>query len=420
MGNKISRLDKIIDVLMIFLYSALFLFEEQKGGRYIILFLYFTVFVLILIRKRGKISFSIQGWHLSILILAFYSLISSLWAINPDDSMQKFITLMQILILNSILYIYFQSNDNIYRLYKIIKWGGYFICIFSINSYGANTIINSLLQGVRLENGYNNVNVIGIVAATSIIIELYETKYYKCLKKSSIFLIPAFIMVLTTQSKKAFILLILGVYFIFNFSKKRTNKILDKIFLVIINFIIFILLGILISKLSIFDGIKERFLLLLNTSGGENQIGSSSYIRKQMIELGWNSFLENPILGIGIGCPHFLANREIGYDAYLHNNYIELLCGGGIIGFVLYYSIYIYLIKNLYKYRSIEYYGKNISILIIILILIMDYGMVSSYSKETYFHFMVLFLCIRQLKAKDKNLKTKSEFKNQKEINYGK
>ena len=405
--KKKQILDNLITIMMICLYSSLILFEEQRGGRYIILFFYFASFAIMLIRKSRKIKFTIERWHINIFLLAFYSLISSVWAINAVEPVQKFSTLVQILLLNSLLYSYYRSGDNIDILYTIIKWGGYIVCVYSIKYYGFNVIMNSLLKGVRLENGYNNINVIGVVATVSIIIELSETKYYGCLKKDAIFLIPAFMIVLGSQSKKAFIILALGIYLILNFNKKNSKRLLKKILIGIIVFIVAAVLIITISKLSIFSTINKRFIYLLEAIQGRGKVGSSSYIRAQMFKLGWHYFLKNPILGIGYGCPHFLVRQEMGIDAYLHNNYIELLCGGGIIGFILYYSMYFHLIKILYKYRNIKSYGKNISFLLIFLFLIMDFGRVTIYSKITYFQFFIFFLTVKQLKKEKKYLKMK-------------
>lgn len=51
---------------------------------------------------------------------------------------------------------------------------------------------------------------------------------------------------------------------------------------------------------------------------------------------------------------HIIAAQELNFDAYLHCNYIELLCGGGLIGFLLYYIMYIYIGVSLWKLRNID------------------------------------------------------------------
>lgn len=407
MKDKLVTIDNIITIATIFLYSSFFLFEKRTEGRYFLLIFCLIIFLFMSFKQKGKIYFSIQEWHKKIIVIAVYSLISAIWAIRPIDSVQKFITITQILILLSILYSYYQLEDNAYRLFNIIKWGGYFVCIYSIINYGIVLIFKYLLSGIRLNNDFINVNSIGMLSAISIIIELYEMKYYRKLKKSIIFVLPSFFMILATQSRKAFFVLLIGIYFILLTNRKSSKKLLKRVILIIFISLMFIMICFIISKIEIFKGMTERVMSLMNSIGGEEEIGSSTYIRKQLFEIGWNSFKKNPILGIGIGCPHVLANKIIDFDAYLHNNYIELLCGGGAIGFILYYYIHFYLIKEFIKYKNVDYYGKNISIFFIFISFIMDLGMVSIYSKETYFQFMVLFLCIKHLKIRYKNYKGK-------------
>ena len=140
---------------------------------------------------------------------------------------------------------------------------------------------------------------------------------------------------------------------------------------------------------------------LIDALQGRGEKGSSAVLRAQMIRIGWNSFKQHPLLGIGYGCPHLLASREMNFDTYLHNNYIELLAGGGIIGFSIFYSIYIYLFYKLHQYHSIKHYGNGICTILLVLILFMDFGQVSCYSKETYFYFMIFFLLVRELRKKN-------------------
>ena len=151
------------------------------------------------------------------------------------------------------------------------------------------------------------------------------------------------------------------------------------------------------SKISIFAGIDERMGYLFDSLNGKDG-GNSANLRKELVKVGWNTFLQYPILGIGIGCPHIIAFRKLSFDAYLHNNYVELLCGGGIIGLCAFYSIYLYLVRSFLHFSRIDHYGKNICLILMFSFLILEWGKVSCYSKETYFYFMLFFLEIKQLK----------------------
>lgn len=77
------------------------------------------------------------------------------------------------------------------------------------------------------------------------------------------------------------------------------------------------------------------------------------------------------------------------YKYYLHNNYVEKLACLGLVGIVIYYSIFIYalyyLLKNI-KYRDSEY---NICLILLIINLIIDYGVVSYYDKATHIYIII-------------------------------
>ena len=87
----------------------------------------------------------------------------------------------------------------------------------------------------------------------------------------------------------------------------------------------------------------------------------------------------------------------LNFDAYLHNNYIELLAGGGIIGAAVYYSMYVYLLTKTWKLRLYKNDEYGICLIVMLLLLIVDWGSVSCYSKSTYFYFMLFNLQVKNL-----------------------
>ena len=129
-------------------------------------------------------------------------------------------------------------------------------------------------------------------------------------------------------------------------------------------------------------------------------MGHSALLRKSMVEIGMRQFKKTPILGIGIGCSHLIVMPVLGLDTYLHNNFVELLACGGIVGTLIYYSFYLDIFYNYFIYRAVRDEALGTCFIISTLLFAMDWGRVSLYSKSTYFYFMIFFIEIALLKRR--------------------
>lgn len=77
---------------------------------------------------------------------------------------------------------------------------------------------------------------------------------------------------------------------------------------------------------------------------------SSSEKREHLYKLGAALVAENPLFGVGLG--NF---GEYSGGLYAHSNYVEVAADTGIIGLLLYYSIYVILWRRLSRLRQIIY-----------------------------------------------------------------
>ena len=151
-------------------------------------------------------------------------------------------------------------------------------------------------------------------------------------------------------------------------------------------------------SLPAFEAVSNRMKNLTAMLTGVGQVDSSVLLRRRYIELGLEQFTRTPILGIGMNNARLIiSSSSIGRDTYLHNNYVELLADGGVIGFLSYYSIYFFIITQLWKHRKSKDPYLVISAVLTVLFLVMDYGGVSYYSKSRYLYFLVFFLEIKHL-----------------------
>jgi len=130
--------------------------------------------------------------------------------------------------------------------------------------------------------------------------------------------------------------------------------------------------------------------------------------RMEMVELGWKIFLDNPLVGCGLGCPRVLCLKSFNIDCYLHNDFIEILAGGGLVGFLLYYSIFppvgLAIGKGLLSLRNtIPVDSLIVCFVNCILIFLFKMGSVTYNSTESILVSLPLFLCFGLLQQTKRN-----------------
>lgn len=385
--------DAIINALTMLLFATFVIFDNSPYISLILLCISVVIFIIHASKKAYKISVRFGPYHYFVLVFSVYSLASALWANNPSWSMQKGVTIFEILVCMSILYLHYSENESVSVLLKTVAIGGTFIAVYCFCFFGIGTMINWIIAGTNIEGEITNQNTLGMVCAFAFILSvfyMYENKWY------AIGLIPCLLVVAASTSRKALILLALGTIAALLIRSESKNPIYTLLRLIGVVTVVGILLGIIIN-LNIFSGVNERMKGLIALISGVGEIDNSTNLRRMMIAKGLKQFSKTPLVGIGIGNAGTLEIK--GYN-YLHNNYVELLACGGIIGFLIFYSMYFYIIANLVKYRKYEGKLSKLIFCLVMLILMMDYGAVNYYDKATYFYLLIFFLHIRSLKEK--------------------
>lgn len=256
----------------------------------------------------------------------------------------------------------------------------------------------SKTQYVRLGNDYSNINTVGMFCAFGVVIQFDKWIYDKKFQISMPFILISIFVVACTQSRKALMLIIIGCVFILvlkNYNNKNFGKSVVKIIasLAAIGIVLF-----MISQISVFSGVQERLAQLFSVFTGKGELDSGSVNRQFLVELGFKVWKMHPILGVGLNCTRIIVNQVMGFDAYMHNNFIEILCATGLIGFILYYGMYVYILKNLIKYKNGNKRSYIFGLMWLVISLIMDVGMVSYYGKTQCFYMLVQFLNVYYMK----------------------
>lgn len=129
----------------------------------------------------------------------------------------------------------------------------------------------------------------------------------------------------------------------------------------------------------------ESMVSALLGNGSDASMNERDNLRNYALEL----FMDNKAIGIGTEEFRVYAYSLFGRFLYSHCNYTELLCNNGIIGFALYYAIYILVIVESFRHnnRSIRAFTLCSCATLIVL----DYSQVSYYQIPYIMFLFILY-----------------------------
>ncbi|HEX03529.1 MAG TPA: O-antigen ligase family protein [Bacteroidetes bacterium] len=121
---------------------------------------------------------------------------------------------------------------------------------------------------------------------------------------------------------------------------------------------------------------------------------------------GWQMFLDNPIFGVGLGNYRLLSP----YQSAAHSDYMEILTGTGIIGFVLYFSMYFVGLARLLRVRKLplsnnEHHHIRMLLALFIVEVVLNFGRSVYISPYHSFVLMTYFGYAYGLECKIKRMK---------------
>lgn len=405
-----KSLRKAVMSLIFIFTTALFvlfiLFDTYTWGKYTFLGLSIGIFILGCAIQHGKTSVRLTPYVAMNVLFICFALISSLWAISASDSVTMARTLTRTFVCAYAVYITYINIPELDEtvLLKAVMWAGYIVSIYTLFFYGLDTIIAAgSSSSLRVNTEFANVNTIGMACALSCVIQVGIRFIGRNLRlfPSALFMIPCIVVIAATQSRKAIVFLAAGILgCIFVNAQKSDKKLGGKLFRILLGICVCVVIFYIILQLNIFSGVRERMSALMNSFFGTGAADHSTTLRHDMRILGLKWFIQHPIGGIGMANPHILARDYLNFNAYLHDNFAELLCGGGIIGFCLYYTMYVYLFSQLWKYRKVDKQRVAFFALWLMLMLAMNFGMVTYYSKAQNFYLMIHFMNVFDLKRK--------------------
>ena len=360
-------------MLLLFILSMFLIYEGKNSVLYIIIAIIFSLYFLI--RAKFIIDSKLL-WHL---IFITYAGLSFIWASNITNVFWVYIVLVG----NS--FIAYAITCFAYKDKKMYDYILHLIILGSIALAARIFMQNGLLayQTSRTVSGLNG-NYLGLYSAISANLSLYFLNTTKKKTNRLVYFLLTLILVAITLlsfSRKSFVFLLLPITITFILKKVDLKSIAKRVFFVIIA--VLCVLFVTFKIPAVYNTYGYRFQAVLNgISGNVKQSDASVAARMSYIDWGKKFFVRKPIIGYGLNNFKNTLHAEKTYgnnDTYAHNNYIELAVDLGVIGLILYYSLYLcIIIYSIINIKKINYIQK-LMFSILITLMICEYGMVTYY-----------------------------------------
>lgn len=363
-----------------------------------VVFFGYTVFQMITRKSKMPVPFFYIGLLVFILYGAANITLDNVIDAGVARTMVKALVLNFIMTYSIVQYIY-MTND-IPRILRITEHG-FFTTAFVVVLLSLGTITQGRLGGGTEMNS----NALAILCVYGFVLSMYLRKNNMLTTGVYWFRVAFYMLaVLLTGSRKGVIMIVLAIVVVQVALERR--KIFKNILIGVGVATGFYILIMNVKFLYNIIGVRVENLINLLTDGSTRD--GSLLSRQTLIEIGLKYIKEKPWTGYGYDCFKLISGvngtgnvgaGEAGY--YSHNNYIELLVGGGIIGFVLYYIPIAYLLGRLLKGNR---YNVCMPYLLAILVskLSIEYAFVSCFGRtDSYILAIILGCVIIAQKTKD-------------------
>ena len=387
---RYSAIESICNLLMfVFFIQRASAILNVGGALYYIVPI--ALAIVSLIGVKGGILTAFKKCKIYIVwVLTFTSfcLISYFWSFETDGANNSFFIMNYVFMIPVCLYL--TDKKRVFGFLRSIFFAILFIELYSVTFGGLK--LNLFENALRLNSENFNANTLAILSVISVFIVCMNRTTDKPLLAVLKALIILFdlVFVFLSGSRKGFLMLLVG-FLIFLVFRKQNGKFIRFVFyLGIIAVCVVLLFQIPFFYNIVGIRIMSTFNQLLYGAGD-----NSSFERISMINYGLQWFSEKPIFGWGIDTFKFKyeAVSRFGFFTYSHNNYVEILYGLGILGFILYYSIYIEILIKIRK-QAKQIRSSNLlmfSLLFMVTVLISEIALVTYSSRWLQLLLLLVF-----------------------------
>lgn len=197
--------------------------------------------------------------------------------------------------------------------------------------YGVGSLNDGFIQDTSKDIIHSEIYGIGssnlVFGVSSLSVLFLPYLDWKVWKKYLFLLLIAFSVIITLK-RVAILSLVFSLLYFFIIEKKKGNHL----------WVLVIPLIILSMGTTYYDLISKRFFGAYGSLTQIAETDNSSEIRIDRLNLAWESFLKNPLIGQGAG-----------YLTFIHNGFLEILGNLGLLGLVLFKPV-VRPLKNIKNY----------------------------------------------------------------------
>lgn len=337
-------------------------------------FMFVASLLVLLEKSKNRIMIPyITVWYLTLIL---YGGLSGLWAqFFTSYNITFVIKLCVILLISTSVAVYVDTMEDLDRIMSLFVAGAVIIVLLEFSAVPSGGWKNGSVGSYFSGNNPNDITVwIDLASAIA---------FYRAYVNGKKWMYPLVALFVTfcvfSSSRKGLLASIAAPVMIVFLSVGKKNYFLRIIAALLLGTAVLMLV---MENDTLYTVIGRRFEAMFDYFTGEGSDGSIA-LRRRYIEAAKSMFSESPIIGKGMGnYSRILESEYYLGNFYSHNNYWQILSELGLIGFVIYFSMYAYCSVIFLRAYFVE--KRKISVLFITvmtMMIVLDSGIISYSSK---------------------------------------
>lgn len=337
-------------ISVVYLFALNFSLRKYSVVWYTVAVVCVLYYLAVVVKKNRVLKWDF--YCIWLLVFFMYTVFSYLWCISSNRVSMITKTLIPLVIVNILV-------ENLIRSEKDLEMllFAFYLILFITAVMILVSVDFSQLGRVRIGMDMEELNVWNSnrIGKLNAILAMLSLHYLLKQKKrvSNIFymigLVLGAFLCFNSGSRKGLLDILLFIVLFFGFRESGRKRVT---YFIVGAALLFGLSAVVMNYEPVYNVLGYRIEQMIQGIVRHGKQEASYGIRQTMIELGIRWWLKKPILGYGFGCYSLLYYQTVGVDTYSHCNPIELLNSGGIVGFLLYYSIYVIIYRLFRKNRS--------------------------------------------------------------------